>query len=379
MESKKIVRGLFLAGLLVAGCQSGDTIEQDGNELQTAAMTTLDEALVAGRINAMPQGLVVKELAPVSEKVLAYNESLKEGNKAILSYSAPAFDPVEAGSRIIEQQQQLPLADGLELTISLPKVDYVVGEPVIVRAVLENTSDYMKRLPTRLDPQFQFNSFVVTGPSGRLMGYSPIAIACTRGNMLDEELYPGESVTRDVPVFFHKDGWMFSDVGEYRIQALYRGLTEGAERVDSNVITLVVNPGTEDDQRAADILMGHEQGLFMMWGEGDHLEDGIAALERVVDEYPHTTLATYARYALGSNMSVEFFDGRFNQHRQPQPKAVLDYLLPIADDMKAGRGPILPPDEMEGTFTKIAAAYDLLGRSDAARQARSDLMEVMSN
>ncbi len=376
---KSITRGLAVAGLLILGCQSPVESTNEARDLQPDAAPILDEAVAAGRLAAVPANVVVRDLAPVSDQAVAYREATKNLGKAIRTRGVPAFDPESYGRHLIEEHQQVPLSEGLRFSISTSKTDYVIGEPVYVQATIENISDFVKTLPTKLDPQFQYNRFIVTGPDGRIMGFSPVTIACTRGNLLDVDLQPGESVTEDIPVFFHKDGWMFSDIGEYRIQALYRGLTDDAERLDSNVLTITVNPGTEDDQRAAELLMGSEQGLFMMWGEGDHLEEGIAALEQVIDLYPHTTAALYARYALGSNMSVEFFDGRYNRHRPPQPRAVVRYMGPVVDAVLDGSAPGLPEVMLDKAFGALADAYTALGDLEQARRIRNAKLDVMTD
>ncbi len=377
---KSITRGLAVAGLFILGCQSPvDTTGQEA-AMQPAAAPVLDEAVAAGRLAAAPQKLVEHDLRPVSSAAIAYHESTKNEDKAIRVSGVPAFNPESYGRHILAEHQQATLSEGLEFTISTAKTDYVIGEPVYLHATIENTSDFPKVLPTKLDPQFQYNRIVITAPDGRILGFSPVTIACTRGNLLDRTLPPGESYSEDIPIFFHKDGWMFSDVGEYRIQALYRGLTDDAERLDSNIVTITMNPGTEADQEAAELLMNNnEAGLFMMWGEGDHLEDGIATLQRVLDLYPDTTAALYARYALGSNMSVEFFDGRYNRHRPPQPRAVLRYMGPVVDAVLNGTAPTLPSNVLDKAFTALADAYDALGNGNEAQRIRDARLDVLSN
>ncbi len=375
---RSLTRGLTVAGLLIVGCQS--PVENTSETPDMQAAPVLNEAVAAGRLAAAPHNLVERDLGPVSSAAMAYRESTKNLGKAIRTRGVPAFDPETYGEHIIAEHRQATLSEGLRFTISTAKTDYVIGEPIYVHATIENTSDEVKVLPTKLDPQFQFNRFVVTAPDGRILGYSPITIACTRGNLLDRELQPGASYSEDIPIFFHKDGWMFSDVGEYRIQALYRGLTDDAERLDSNVLTITVNPGTDEDRAAAEMLFDNPQaGLFMFWAEGDHLEDGIATLEQVIDLYPDTTAALYARYALGANMSVRFFDGRYNRHREPQPRAVVRYMGPVVEAVLNGTAPRLPDNVLDRAFSALADAYEALGRSDQAQRVRDARLDVLSS
>lgn len=381
MKPGMMKHGWILGGLLIAGCQTGADPGASSNAaapLETGAMHTMDDALSAGRLAALPQGLVMQK-AEVFKTALADHEAAKKSEKPDGVARVAVFDPEEEGETQVDLQNELKPSEGLRLTLSLPKEDYVIGEPVIVRATIENVSDHNLRLPPLLDPQFQYNHFVMTSPSGKTLGFSPIAIACSRGEMQVQTMAPGEKHVEDVPIFFHKDGWLFGEVGTYRIQSLFRGITEDSTRVDSNTVSLTVHAGTPADQEAAKLIMGHDQGLFVMWGQGDHLEEGIDALNTIATRYPETTLAAYARYALGSNMSTDFLDGRYARVRKADPQAVLSDLLPLEARLKGDDAPVLSPDMIKGTFEKVADAYAQLGQRDAARQTLRDMLRTQTD
>lgn len=384
LATGRVLGGMVLAvaGLLVA-CQGSvpesSNIQPSQADAQVqGALSTLDAAALSGRIQHLPGALTVKTL-PVNERAVARQEEAKQGAKAIIPASTPAFDAEEAGARIKSLHEAVALSGDVRLSIALPKDEYVMGEPVTVRTTLSNVSDQALRFPPLLDPQFQYNQFLVTTPSGKVLGYSPVAIACSRGELQYETLVPGEARTEDIPVFFHKDGWMFSEPGQYTIQALFRSTADVAQRADSNRVTFTVLPGSAEDQAAARLMMGHDQGLFMMWGEGDHLEDGIDALQTLVTRYPGSALASHARYALGSNMSVNFMDGRTQVERKAVPSEVLHYLLPVLAELQNGVGPVLSADKVAGTYLKVAEAYARLGQRANVQAVLEDFQRTQAD
>lgn len=364
--------------LLLAACQGQDVSTQAvaRSEATTSASTekVVEEAVLAGRMNNFPEGLKVETLSVSSREMASYEANRMSKTEMAVSQERESAE--DAGARLRALQEAVPLSNDVRLSLELAKDSYVVGEPVIVRATLTNTTQHALRFPPLLDPQFQYNNFIITTPSGKSLGFSPVAIACSRGDLQYQTLQPGEVRTEDLPIFFHKEGWIFSEPGEYTIQSLFRSTADVAQRADSNLVRVTVLPGSPEDQAAARLMMGHDQGLFMMWGEGDHLEEGIDALETVVRTYPNSTAAAYARYALGSNMSVDFMDGRFQKERKAVPSEVLNFMLPLVAEMRAGNAPTLSPAMVKGAWLKSADAYSKLGKKAEARALLNDFLRV---
>lgn len=371
-------KSILLAPLaLLVGCQNAEPLSPEQGTAP-AHVAVVEQAVASGRLASMPEGLTT-QILPLSQAAAERHERDKQGNKPILAVSKPSLSAEQAAERILAMHQAVPLSDDVQLRLELSKEDFVLGEPITVRAVLENTSTRTLRFPPLLDPQFGYNQFIITTPSGKKLGYSPVAIACSRGELQFEKLAPGETRVTDLPLFFHREGWIFSEPGEYRVQALFRSTADDAQRADSNELRLVVEPGAAEEQAAAQLLMGHEQGLFMMWGEGDHLEDGIAALETVVSRYPNSLQALYGRYALASNLSVNFMDGRFQQERKAQPAEVLRLLQPVLAELRGERGAEVSASVLKGAYLKMAEAQQALGQREQARQTLQEFLSVQAD
>jgi hypothetical protein len=77
----------------------------------------------------------------------------------------------------------------------------------------------------------------------------------------------------------------------------------------SNTIELHVQPPiTTDDQGAAHLLFGDQQGalLYLVGSDFDGLRDGNDALTELRERYPHHPLAQVARVVQGTNAAREF-------------------------------------------------------------------------
>jgi TolA-binding protein len=46
----------------------------------------------------------------------------------------------------------------------------------------------------------------------------------------------------------------------------------------------------------------------LLFESGDHLANGISSLQKIVDKYPQSQLASYANFALGKNFAIDFKD-----------------------------------------------------------------------
>ncbi len=347
------------------------TKRPDGTDLTPSKVAdSLDRARAAGRIDELP---VTVTVTPVT--VEPVDRASEE--KPVTGIYRPEEEVAE---HQLERAQQLPISPDLRIDLSLPKSEYRIGEPVIVRATLMNISDRAVEIAPLLDPQFQFAHYFVTTPEGRTHGLSPVAIACSRGNLQVETLFPHENRIEDVPVFFHKQGWVFTEPGDYAIHVTYLGQTPDSARIESNTLHFTVIEGTPEDRAAAELAMGHEQGLFLLWNQGDHLTRGIAAMEEIIERFPETTLALYARYALGSNMAQEFWNGaKGGEIRPALPDRAAAYLAPLADRLDRRDAPILPPHMIAGTYAMLADAYRKLGDDARARDVLHRFMARYGN
>ncbi|MGC2571708.1 MAG: hypothetical protein WA364_09375, partial [Candidatus Nitrosopolaris sp.] len=67
-------------------------------------------------------------------------------------------------------------------------------------------------------------------------------------------------------------------------------------------------PTTKEEKDQVGLIMGDEQGIFLLLEGGDHLTKGIDNLGQLVNNYPESGLAKYANFALGISSSVDFAD-----------------------------------------------------------------------
>lgn len=319
-----------------AGCGSPEAPADLSSTTDAKVSTTLDRAFEAGRLGFQPEVLSTQK-AVVDPSVVASRSELLVSPKASDPFLRPRAGFEEEGQRQVELSAVQEISAGLELSLELPRAEYALGEPIFARAVLTNVSDETLRLAPLVDPQFGYGHVVIEDQAGETLGLKPLALLCSRGDLQVEEMAPGESRTADFPIFFGSDGHLFSEPGTYKVSLLYRGITEESGRVDSNPVWVTVRGGDERDLDAAALAMDGEAGLFMMWGEGDHLARGKASLETLLELYPESPLAESARFALGRSLSHEFTDYRFDEVRQPQPAAARAYLTPVVDAILAGR------------------------------------------
>jgi hypothetical protein len=250
----------------------------------------------------------------------------------------------------------------------------VLGEPVYLVATLENAGSTPAAAPNGLEPEEGATEVVISGPDGARRAFLPL-IAVDR-LAPEAELKPGARRIAEFPVFYGGHGWTFDRPGKYVLNATYRG-PGGVPTVAAKPVALQVSEGDP----AAPLLLdngeaGRQAGRFLTWLGGDHLDQGIAALEHVVDQHPESVLAAYARVALGVNLGREAVDSRGRGIRDADCGEALR-LLDGADDSE------LPPMlRMRKALAQASchvrleddqAARGLVSRAEAQAGGRPDL------
>lgn len=246
----------------------------------------------------------------------------------------------------------------LRLTLETNRSTYLLGEPLVLDVSLTNVGDETVHVVRWLDPTYKFLVFQVTRPSGEEERFGPVVSACGR---LDPfvKLPPGESVYGHAKVFYGAPGWFFNQPGVYTIQALYPGPVERAEEmVISNQLQVEF---VDEEPGASKLIMGGEQGLFLLWEHGDHLTRGIGNLQELIDRYPDSILAAYGNYALGVNLSKEFYDALTDEIRAPRPEESIEYLERTLEWKEE-----LNPYFVINTYLLLPREYGLLEMYDPA-------------
>lgn len=265
----------------------------------------------------------------------------------------------------------------VKLQLESPKQAYVVGEPIVLTVAIHNTGTTPQSIYPLLDPKYRFLNVEVRAPGdGEFDTFQPVLLADARG-VQPRILAPGASIHEEARIFFGADGWVFKQAGEYLVRADYVMPSEdgrpqdGAERLESAPLKIVVTePATANARRARDLIVGPQQGLYLVLGGGDHLQQATTNLKQAVQEAPNAPQAAAVQLALGTaalNPTVDPKTGVQSQPRIDEAKkrltGTLDSQLPAVSVVKAQ--------------AELADALEEKGRTAEAARVRSETMQKM--
>lgn len=216
----------------------------------------------------------------------------------------------------------LPLtgeAQNLEFRLISEKPGYIVGEPVVVSAILRNTGTEAVGVFPLLDPTEGFARYVITGPDGRAEPFMPA--------WLDEYdidpllLAPGEEASGFARFFRGAIGSAFARSGDYQLEGVYMG-------VRSAPVTIrVVAPTDAAEREIGAILLDPDVGMFLLAEGGEHLRQALQSLTRVSERHRGVTLSGYADYAVGAYWAQDARDFRAQRMRGSDPGRAETHLL----------------------------------------------------
>lgn len=258
-----------------------------------------------------------------------------------------------------QAQRVLTSADTpLRLELRAPKTTYVIGEAVVLTAILHNAGTAEVEVMPLLDPNYQFLNIEIQRPgTEEFQRFRPAVLAEGRGTR-SRRLAPGEAVLAEAKIFFGAQGWTFTEPGSYAVRADFgAGDALGSEeRVASAELVLEIQePRRPADRRARGALqdengqLSTEAGLYLLFEGGDHLSTGARKVRRVTDE-PESAQAPAAQLAAG--MAALYPSARRGVSRgAPQIEEAKRYLsqvlssdLPMASVVRAQRALV---DELE--------------------------------
>jgi len=252
-------------------------------------------------------------------------------------------NPFGTGAAEVDPDQfDNPIVDNSGLALELrSKGAFAYGEPLVVELKLSATDLRGRDTHGYLHPNDDFVSVAIRQPSGRVVLYRPMLRHC-----VDERrtvhLDPGQPAVYDSAyIGFGRDGFYFEQPGQYELRAQYTA-ADGS-RVVSPVHRLRVrSPGSADDERVGELLMGEEQGkiLALLGSDSGSLRRGQEALQTVIDDHGDNQLAVYARLAKGINCQRDFKDLTGDKRlrvREAQPKDAAK-LLSAVEQASAGEG-----------------------------------------
>ena len=218
------------------------------------------------------------------------------------------------------------LSDIVEFIISTEKKEYLLGEPILVNCEVKNISEDTIDVLDKFSADYDIVTFHTIKSSDKDRLFVPYAVMDFWPEPV--KLQPEESVFGSSKIFYGSKGWTFKTPGNYKIWATYNGLTQHPEKfVNSNVLEIKVKPPANDEEKEqVDLIMGDEQGLFLLYDGGDDLKDGLQKLGTLVTKFEKSVLSPYVNFSIGESLSREFKDFTKKEVRPADPLNALDCL-----------------------------------------------------
>ena len=155
---------------------------------------------------------------------------------------------------------------------------------------------------------------------------------------------------------------------------MYKGITENLkENIDSNVIKInILPPKNEQEKEQVNLIMGKEQGKFLLFESGDHLSNGISSLQKLVNKFPQSQPANYASFALGKNFAIDFKDFQKGRIRKAEIEKSISYLNKTKDKE-------IGSYFKKETFFTLANLFRKSNNFTAAKRTLDEFIETSSN
>ena len=225
------------------------------------------------------------------------------------------IDFVEETMRTIKWLTQVPMllcllaavadASSLKLTLSADKREYLLDEPFFVRVTVRNTGDEDVAIWRELlGPETSGVLFRITKPGEKPRDWQPEYVldwvqSADAGIYLipEEEFSRTHDLTRDWTCCPDHVDTLFSVPGKYTIEA--RG---NRYEPSSSLHVTVVEPEGDDAKARAMLLAYPRTTREPLWDHHYRMENGY---RRLINEYPHTRYAMYARFYLAQGFWIE--------------------------------------------------------------------------
>lgn len=272
-----------------------------------------------------------------------------------------------------------PESQPLRLRLEAPKRSYQVGEPVILTVGLHNDGTQPKKVLPLLGPEYRFLAIEVRKPGDdHFEPFQPGVLADARGAQA-YVLAPGESLHEEAKIFFGSEGWTFREPGTWVIRADFpaggdadAGFEEANGRIQSAPLEIeVVQPRTAMERRAKERVWGHQQGIYLLLGGGDHLKKARAQLSALVDETPTAAQVSAVKLALGTaalNPTVDPVTKVQSPPRLEEAKRLLQSTLDAP----------LPPLSVAHAQATLADKLEKAGQTQDANQVRRNAMRKLA-
>jgi hypothetical protein len=206
----------------------------------------------------------------------------------------------------LNQEQKQPL----ELSLSVSKESFLVGEPVLIQQRLTNKSD--KELKVDLSPDLRRHDAQIAFGDGPFQPYLPLVAEILSSIDTDRviiTLKPGESREDSGFVLFNAktNDYAFPAPGRYRYKyELLYDPEDLSKKVESNVLEIkVVAPEREVDQKALQFIVDHQLKPFLNPSEVTFLPTEeqdtskiVTQFKELLKQFPESIYAPYAQQVI---------------------------------------------------------------------------------
>jgi len=260
----------------------------------------------------------------------------------------------------------------LELHFESPKRSFLVGEPVVLTVGLHNNGTQPAKVVPLLAPEYRFLTVEVKAPGGdRFEPFETGVLADGRGARA-RELAPGEALHEEVKLFFGADGWTFREPGTWAVRADFpaggasAGFDEENGRIQSEPFEIqIVAPVTASEKRAKELIWGHQQGIYLVLGGGDHLKKASERLNALARETPDVAQAAAVRLALGKAALHPTVDPTTKVQSPPRLEEAKRWLQSTLEAP-------LPALSVAQAQASLVKELEKAGQTQDARQVRRD-------
>jgi hypothetical protein len=200
-----------------------------------------------------------------------------------------------------------PCRAELDLSVSLPRTQYLLDEPVFVKITLANTGGQKASALRSLDPSFGILHFEICGPGEEVFrDYRPLMQATLLKDNLENlaiELAPAGRYDETVDMTYEMRGpraqTLLSQAGEYILRARYDipgDWPSGPKSLISNEVKLTAAEPEGNDALARQLLYDCKLPFELRpWNAFKHQQ---ASYEKVLKEYPESRYANPVRFHL---------------------------------------------------------------------------------
>jgi hypothetical protein len=194
--------------------------------------------------------------------------------------------------------------DGLELRVS-PWLDSIpLGAPARVNVELSNTMGEPMFAPTTLRMKSGLVKGTVTDPSGTVRTFAPL-VRCIEENPVGS-LEPGQTLSDSITLLRGGQGALFAAPGVHRISVEVHWGSGGVEAMVTGETSIMVTPAVDEahSEAALKILSTPDTLLTLVLG-GDHLEEGIEAIQTAVE---NPVLRPHFAYVEAKRLAKPFWE-----------------------------------------------------------------------